>query len=57
MTVKRGAIPAGGKGTRLGELTKVTDNHPDNAWVALKWVHDPKRYGVAGLTGNEVISI
>ena len=27
MTVKRGVILAGGKGTRLGELTKVTNKH------------------------------
>src|SRR6516225_270968 len=27
MTVKRGVILAGGKGTRLGQLTKVTNKH------------------------------
>src|SRR3954463_16743125 len=27
MTVKRGIILAGGKGTRLGELTKITNKH------------------------------
>ena len=30
---------------------------PDWAWVALKQVHDPSRYGVAELRGNKVVSI
>ena len=37
----------------LGE----SDKHADWAWVALKKVHDPNRYGVAELVGNRVVSI
>lgn len=33
------------------------DRHPDWAWVALKQVHDPGRYGVAELDGKRVIGI
>jgi glucose-1-phosphate thymidylyltransferase len=31
--------------------------HPDHAWVALKQVPDPSRYGVAELSGQRVVSI
>jgi glucose-1-phosphate thymidylyltransferase len=33
------------------------DHHPDWAWVGLKQVHDPGRYGVAELKGKQVASI
>ena len=33
------------------------DAHPDWAWVGLKQVHDPGRYGVAELKGKQVVSI
>ncbi len=31
--------------------------HPDFAWIGLKQVHDPSRYGVAELSGQRVVSI
>jgi glucose-1-phosphate thymidylyltransferase len=31
--------------------------YPNHAWVALKQVHDPGRYGVAELKGDQVIGI
>ena len=31
--------------------------HPDWAWLGLKQVHDPDRYGVAELDGKRVVSI
>jgi glucose-1-phosphate thymidylyltransferase len=33
------------------------DRHPNHAWVALKQVPDPGRYGVAELKGNQVVGI
>jgi glucose-1-phosphate thymidylyltransferase len=33
------------------------DRHPDHAWVALKQVPDPGRYGVAELRGKQIVSI
>lgn len=41
----------------LRPLLSAADQHPDWAWVALKQVHDPGRYGVAELRGNQVIDI
>jgi glucose-1-phosphate thymidylyltransferase len=41
----------------LGPLLQEADKHPDWAWVALKKVHDPKRYGVAELHSGRVVSI
>jgi glucose-1-phosphate thymidylyltransferase len=41
----------------LGPLLKESDAHPDWAWVALKKVHDPSRYGVVDLKGNKIVSI
>lgn len=41
----------------LRPLLAAADQHPDWAWVALKQVHDPGRYGVAELRGNQVIDI
>jgi glucose-1-phosphate thymidylyltransferase len=33
------------------------DQHPDWAWVAIKRVPDPGRYGVAELDGKRILSI
>ena len=38
-------------------IVAEADKHPDWAWVGLKQVHDPGRYGVAELQGNRVIGI
>src|SRR4051812_27046065 len=36
-------------------LLQDANKHPDWAWVGLKQVHDPGRYGVAELNGKRVI--
>jgi glucose-1-phosphate thymidylyltransferase len=41
----------------LRPLLAAADQHPEWAWVALKRVPDPGRYGVAELKGNQVIDI
>jgi glucose-1-phosphate thymidylyltransferase len=41
----------------LEPLLKQANRSPDCAWVALKQVHDPKRYGVAELKGERIVSI
>jgi glucose-1-phosphate thymidylyltransferase len=41
----------------LGSLVAAANQHPDWAWVALKQVPDPGRYGVAELRGNKVVGI
>ena len=41
----------------LGSLLKQADAHPDWAWIGLKRVPDPGRYGVAELKGNNVVGI
>jgi glucose-1-phosphate thymidylyltransferase len=41
----------------LRPLLADADQHPDWAWVALKRVPDPGRYGVAELKGNQVVDI
>ncbi len=41
----------------LSTLLTEADVRPDHAWVALKQVPDPKRYGVAELRGDRVVSI
>jgi glucose-1-phosphate thymidylyltransferase len=41
----------------LRPMLAEADKHSDWAWVALKRVHDPNRYGVAELSGNKVVSI
>ncbi len=41
----------------LGPLVAEAGRFPDHAWVALKQVPDPGRYGVAELKGNRVIGI
>jgi glucose-1-phosphate thymidylyltransferase len=38
-------------------ILSEADQHPDWAWVGLKQVHDPGRYGVAELQGNRVVGI
>ena len=41
----------------LTPMIAEADRHPDWAWVALKQVHDPNRYGVAELKGERIVSI
>jgi glucose-1-phosphate thymidylyltransferase len=41
----------------LGPLLAEADAHPDWAWVALKQVPDPKRYGVAEFQGGTLVGI
>ena len=38
-------------------MLKEANEHPDWAWIALKQVPDPGRYGVAEMKGNQVIGI
>jgi glucose-1-phosphate thymidylyltransferase len=44
-------------GSPLDSLVRAADAHPDWAWIALKQVPDPGRYGVAEMEGNQVIRI
>jgi glucose-1-phosphate thymidylyltransferase len=41
----------------LGVFLEEANRHPGWAWLALKQVHDPKRYGVAELAGSRIVSI
>ena len=41
----------------LGPILKEAERAPDRAWVAVKKVDDPARYGVAELQGNRIIGI
>jgi glucose-1-phosphate thymidylyltransferase len=41
----------------LTPLLNQANQHPDRAWVALKRVHDPGRYGVVDLQGDRITSI
>lgn len=41
----------------LGGFLADANAHPDHAWVALKQVLDPGRYGVAELRGDRVVGI
>src|SRR5579871_2827714 len=41
----------------LGEMLHASSAQPNQAWVALKRVHDPGRYGVAELRGDRVVGI
>jgi glucose-1-phosphate thymidylyltransferase len=41
----------------LGGLLADAEARPDHAWVTLKRVRDPQRYGVAVLDGGRVIAI
>jgi glucose-1-phosphate thymidylyltransferase len=41
----------------LGKLLEQANQHPNHAWVALKRVPDPGRYGVAELKGSQIVGI
>jgi glucose-1-phosphate thymidylyltransferase len=41
----------------LGMFLSEANQSPESAWVALKQVQDPGRYGVAELKGNRIVSI
>src|SRR4051812_18284414 len=41
----------------LKPLLEAAAAHPDWAWIGLKEVHDPGRYGVAEIQGSRVLSI
>ncbi|MHB1424592.1 MAG: sugar phosphate nucleotidyltransferase [Gemmataceae bacterium] len=41
----------------LKDLVAASNQRPDHAWVMLKRVPDPQRYGVAELRGDRIISI
>ena len=41
----------------LGPILDDANKHPDWAWIGLKRVPDPGRYGVAELSGNRVAGI
>jgi glucose-1-phosphate thymidylyltransferase len=44
-------------GTPLQSMVNEANKHPDWAWIALKQVPDPGRYGVAEMKGQQVIGI
>lgn len=41
----------------LSKMLAEANKHPDWAWIALKEVPDPGRYGVAEMQGNRIIGI
>lgn len=41
----------------LSKLLQDANEKPDWAWIGLKEVHDPQRYGVPELDGDRVVSI
>jgi glucose-1-phosphate thymidylyltransferase len=41
----------------LANVLLDANRHPNWAWVALKQVHDPGRYGVAELRGEQIVGI
>jgi glucose-1-phosphate thymidylyltransferase len=41
----------------LADLVVASEAQPDRAWVMLKQVADPQRYGVAELRGDRIVSI
>lgn len=41
----------------LAPLLADADKHPEHAWIALKQVTDPGRYGVAELNGDHLVGI
>lgn len=43
--------------TPLTNLLKEANERPNDAWIAIKKVHDPQRYGVAEFDGTTVTNI
>jgi glucose-1-phosphate thymidylyltransferase len=41
----------------LAPLVKAADARPNDAWLFLKQVHDPQRYGVAEVRGQDIVGI
>ena len=41
----------------LADLVAASQREPDRAWVMLKQVADPQRFGVAELRGGQIVSI
>jgi glucose-1-phosphate thymidylyltransferase len=41
----------------LGPFLAAAEAKPNHAWVMLKQVHDPQRYGVAEVKGDSILSI
>ena len=41
----------------LADLVAASEAQPDRAWVMLKQVADPQRFGVAELRGGQIVSI
>ncbi|HVS36692.1 MAG TPA: sugar phosphate nucleotidyltransferase [Gemmataceae bacterium] len=41
----------------LSDLKGAADQHPNDAWVLLKRVSDPQRYGVAEMRDGKIVSI
>src|SRR4051812_14615081 len=41
----------------LTELVTAANGKPDHAWITLKEVTDPQRYGVAEVRGDTIVSI
>jgi glucose-1-phosphate thymidylyltransferase len=41
----------------LKPILDAANEHPDWAWIGLKQVHDPGRFGVAELKGKQVVGI
>jgi glucose-1-phosphate thymidylyltransferase len=41
----------------LAAFVAVAEKKPNHAWVMLKRVHDPQRYGVAEVKGDSIVSI
>jgi glucose-1-phosphate thymidylyltransferase len=41
----------------LADFVEAAKARPDHAWITLKEVHDPNRYGVAAIDGDRVLSI
>src|SRR5687767_2148706 len=41
----------------LGRLLEPAHRHPEDAWIAVKRVPDPGRYGVAEMVGQRIVGI
>ena len=41
----------------LADLVAASEAQPDRAWVMLKQVADPQRFGVAELRGDRIVSV